>query len=149
MNDSSDFIFPSDDYQGEVGLVAYSDFKCEEPLDFELGGHLDSFNVRYETYGRLNDEKSNAILVCHALTGDHPCAGVYSLSDRKSGWEQYNRALQAARHKQILHNMRQLHRRLPRHDGAVLNKPNDRRALQFVLSRCDNTRYCRSADEAR
>ena len=54
MNDSSDFIFPSDDYQGEVGLVAYSDFKCEEPLDFELGGHLDSFNVRYETYGRLN-----------------------------------------------------------------------------------------------
>ena len=86
MNDSSDFIFPSDDYQGEVGLVAYSDFKCEEPLDFELGGHLDSFNVRYETYGRLNDEKSNAILVCHALTGDHHCAGVYSLSDRKSGW---------------------------------------------------------------
>ena len=86
MNDSSDFIFPSDDYQGEVGLVAYSDFKCEEPLDFELGGHLDSFNVRYETYGRLNDEKSNAILVCHALTGDHHCAGVYSLNDRKSGW---------------------------------------------------------------
>lgn len=51
-----------------------------------MGGQLDSFNVRYETYGRLNEDKSNAILVCHALTGDHHCAGVYSLLDRKSGW---------------------------------------------------------------
>ena len=66
--------------------MAHSDFPCREPLDFELGGRLESFNVRYETYGRLNADKSNAILVCHALTGDHHCAGVYSLDDKKSGW---------------------------------------------------------------
>lgn len=86
MNDSSDFIFPSKDYDGEVGIVAYSDFHCDTPLDFELGGRLESFDVRYETYGRLNADKSNAILVCHALTGDHHCAGVYSLDDKKPGW---------------------------------------------------------------
>ena len=87
MNDSSDdFIFKPEDYEGDVGLVAYSDFHCDEPLDFELGGRLETFNVRYETYGRLNADKSNAILVCHALTGDHHCAGVYSFDDKKSGW---------------------------------------------------------------
>ena len=47
---------------------------------------MESFNIRYETYGRLNADKSNAILVCHALTGDHHCAGIYSLQDRKTGW---------------------------------------------------------------
>ena len=81
MNDFDYFDEP-----GEVGLVEYSDFECSEPLEFELGGKLDSFNVRYETYGRLNEDKSNAILVCHALSGDHHAAGVYSLSDRKAGW---------------------------------------------------------------
>ena len=86
MNDSEDSAFRSGEYEGEVGLVAHSDFPCNTPLDFELGGRLESFNVRYETYGRLNSDKSNAILVCHALTGDHHCAGVYSLDDRKSGW---------------------------------------------------------------
>ena len=86
MNDSEDSAFRSGEYEGEVGLVAHSDFPCNTPLDFELGGRLESFNVRYETYGRLNSNKSNAILVCHALTGDHHCAGVYSLDDRKSGW---------------------------------------------------------------
>lgn len=71
---------------GEVGIVGYSDFFCGEPLDFALGGRLDSFNIRYETYGTLNADASNAILVCHALTGDHHCAGVYSITDRKLGW---------------------------------------------------------------
>ena len=85
MNDSDTGIH-REKYGGDVGIVECADFFCDTPLDFELGGQLDSFNVRYETYGRLNEDKSNAILVCHALTGDHHCAGVYSLLDRKSGW---------------------------------------------------------------
>ncbi len=84
MNDFETPIYP--DEGGDVGIVSYSDYFCEEPLRFKLGGVLESFNIRYETYGRLNADKSNAILVCHALTGDHHCAGVYSLQDRKSGW---------------------------------------------------------------
>ena len=71
---------------GEVGIVNYEDFHCDVPLNFALGGSLKSFNIRYETYGNLNADASNAILVCHALTGDHHCAGVYSISDRKTGW---------------------------------------------------------------
>ena len=85
MNDS-DTVLHREKFGGDVGFVEFSDFSCGEPLDFELGGRLDSFNVRYETYGRLNEDKSNAILVCHALTGDHHCAGVYSMRDKKSGW---------------------------------------------------------------
>ncbi len=85
MNDSDSNIY-QEKGGGDVGIVTYSDFFCDVPLKFKLGGILDSFNVRYETYGRLNEDKSNAILVCHALTGDHHCAGVYSMLDRKSGW---------------------------------------------------------------
>lgn len=84
MNDFEDTSFLEDG--GDVGIVAYKDYFCDTPLHFQLGGVLESFNIRYETYGRLNEDKSNAILVCHALTGDHHCAGVYSLDDRKSGW---------------------------------------------------------------
>ena len=71
---------------GEIGFVSCNDFHCGEPLAFALGGGLKSFDLRYETYGRLNAEKSNAVLVCHALTGDHHCAGIYSLNDKKPGW---------------------------------------------------------------
>ena len=84
MNDFEDTSFLEDG--GDVGIVTYKDYFCNAPLRFKLGGELQSFNIRYETYGRLNEDKSNAILVCHALTGDHHCAGVYSLEDRKSGW---------------------------------------------------------------
>lgn len=85
MNDS-DEIEHVKKYDGEIGLVGFSDYHCASRFEFELGGVLDSFDVRYETYGRLNADKSNAVLVCHALTGDHHCAGVYSLDDRKTGW---------------------------------------------------------------
>lgn len=71
---------------GEVGLVAPVDFVHREPFRFDNGETLPGFTLRYETYGRLNRAKSNAILICHALTGDHHCAGVHSLDDRKPGW---------------------------------------------------------------
>lgn len=85
MNDFST-VNADDKLMGEVGIVSYSTFHSDEPLHFALGGKLDSFDIRYETYGKLNDDASNAILVCHALTGDHHCAGVYSINDRKVGW---------------------------------------------------------------
>jgi homoserine O-acetyltransferase/O-succinyltransferase len=40
----------------------------------------------YETYGTLNADKSNAVLVCHALSGNHHVAGVYSTDDKRPGW---------------------------------------------------------------
>lgn len=74
------------DQSGEVGLVTPQDFHCATPFEFTNGETIPEFTLRYETYGRLNTEKSNVILVAHALTGDHHCAGVHSLKDRKPGW---------------------------------------------------------------
>lgn len=85
MNDAS-HILPDSPVSGEVGIVRFQDFVCEEEFQFENGETIPSFQLRYETYGKLNKERSNGILICHALSGDHHCAGVYSLQDRKPGW---------------------------------------------------------------
>lgn len=71
---------------GEVGLVTPQDFHCSSPFEFENGQTIPEFTLRYETYGRLNSDKSNVILIAHALTGDHHCAGVHTIKDRKPGW---------------------------------------------------------------
>ena len=72
--------------EGEVGFVEYQDFVSDEPFHFESGGSIPALTLRYETYGRLNAAKDNAILICHALTGNHHCAGVYNMDERKRGW---------------------------------------------------------------
>jgi homoserine O-acetyltransferase/O-succinyltransferase len=79
-------IHSTQDEPGEVGLVGWRDFHSRRPFTCELGGELPGFTLRYETYGRLNPARDNAILVCHALSGDHHCAGIHRLSDRKTGW---------------------------------------------------------------
>ncbi len=71
---------------GEVGLVEPRDFTSTEPFACDDGRVLPGFTLRYETYGRLSAAADNAVLVCHALSGDHHCAGIHSLSDRKPGW---------------------------------------------------------------
>ena len=71
---------------GEVGIVHPQDYISRDPFTFECGRTLPGFTLRYETYGRLNATGDNAILVCHALSGGHHCAGIHHLSDRKTGW---------------------------------------------------------------
>jgi homoserine O-acetyltransferase/O-succinyltransferase len=71
---------------GEVGLVEPHDFVSAEPFVFDCGQSIPGFTLRYETYGRLNERRDNAIFVCHALSGDHHAAGIHSLRDRKTGW---------------------------------------------------------------
>jgi homoserine O-acetyltransferase len=89
MNDAA----PDDDIPnatpaepGEVGLVEPRDYVSNEPFTCDDGQILSGFTVRYETYGRLNAARENAILVCHALSGDHHCAGIHALTDKKPGW---------------------------------------------------------------
>jgi homoserine O-acetyltransferase/O-succinyltransferase len=53
---------------------------------FEGGGYLDHVVVAYETWGTLNDDRSNAVLVLHALTGDSHAAGDVGLGHRTPGW---------------------------------------------------------------
>lgn len=71
---------------GEIGLVEWKDYHHSGPFVTEGGHTLNGMILRYECYGKLNSAKDNAVLVCHALSGDHHCAGIYALSDRKPGW---------------------------------------------------------------
>jgi homoserine O-acetyltransferase len=69
-----------------VGLVAteYAEFNTD--LRLESGRLLGPLKIAYERYGKLNTERSNAILVTHAWTGDAHAAGFHSEDDRKPGW---------------------------------------------------------------
>jgi homoserine O-acetyltransferase len=71
---------------GEVGIVAPHDFVYSKPFTFKSGQTLSGFTLRYETYGTLNATRDNAVLICHALSGDHHCAGLHTPEDRKPGW---------------------------------------------------------------
>lgn len=69
-----------------VGLVTVQTEKFTTPLALDCGRTLPSYELVYETYGELNKEHSNAVLICHALSGDHHAAGYYSMQDKKPGW---------------------------------------------------------------
>lgn len=69
-----------------VGIVVPQSVDFSEPLQLSCGRVLPSHTLVYETYGELNASRSNAILVCHALSGHHHAAGYHSPEDRKPGW---------------------------------------------------------------
>ncbi len=69
-----------------VGLVKPQTLAFDTPLALDCGRSLSSYELVYETYGELNADASNAILICHALSGDHHAAGYHSEQDRKAGW---------------------------------------------------------------
>jgi homoserine O-acetyltransferase len=86
MNDAETIDLPARTEPGEVGLVEPRDFVSIESFLFESGQTLAGFTLRYETYGRLNAAKDNVVVICHALSGDHHCAGIHAMTDRKPGW---------------------------------------------------------------
>ena len=72
--------------KNSVGIVSPSSVEINQSLELDCGKTLDNFSLVYETYGKLNAEKSNAILICHALSGDHHAAGYHDINDKKPGW---------------------------------------------------------------
>ncbi|MBF2719297.1 homoserine O-acetyltransferase [Psychrobacter sp. NG254] len=71
---------------GSVGVVTPQNFHFAEPLTLECNRTLPSFDLMVETYGTLNSDHSNAILICHALSGNHHAAGFHSSDEKKAGW---------------------------------------------------------------
>lgn len=72
--------------ENSVGNVAPQRFCRNAPLALKGGGQLPSFELVYETYGTLNVARSNAVLVCHALSGSHHVAGTYADNPNSVGW---------------------------------------------------------------
>ncbi|POP53456.1 homoserine O-succinyltransferase MetX [Zhongshania marina] len=72
--------------QNSVGIVAPQKLHFDQPLQLACGRALPAHDIVYETYGELNADKSNGILICHALSGHHHAAGKHSEDDRKTGW---------------------------------------------------------------
>ncbi len=60
--------------------------RFDAPLQLQSGASIRAYSLSYETYGTLNAEKSNAVLVCHALNASHHVAGVYEGQDKSEGW---------------------------------------------------------------
>lgn len=69
-----------------VGIVTPQTARFDTPIKLRSGAVLDRYELVYETYGQLNADKSNAVLICHALSGNHHVAGLHSEHDKRPGW---------------------------------------------------------------
>ena len=69
-----------------VGVVTPQKARFTEPLKLKSGAVLPEFELAYETYGKLNAARSNAVLVCHALNASHHVAGTYANDPENVGW---------------------------------------------------------------
>ena len=74
------------DSRQSVGIVTPRVARFSEPLALACGRELVDYELVYETYGELNAQRSNAVLICHALSGHHHAAGYHSEEDKKPGW---------------------------------------------------------------
>ena len=71
---------------GSVGLVSPVFLRFDEPLPLASGQSLAAYELAVETYGTLNAERSNAVLICHALNASHHVAGQAADTPSDVGW---------------------------------------------------------------
>jgi homoserine O-acetyltransferase/O-succinyltransferase len=76
----------NDTHTNSVGVVRPQTARFTEPLTLRSGPVLGEYELVYETYGRLNEARSNAVLVCHALNASHHVAGHYAADPHNTGW---------------------------------------------------------------
>ncbi len=81
-------VIPADNTRvpGSVGIVVPQTAHFDVPLALECHRRLAGYDLVYETYGTLNADASNAVLICHALSGSHHAAGFHKAADSKPGW---------------------------------------------------------------
>ena len=68
-----------------LGVVTPQVYRHEAPFSLAIGATLPRFDLVFETYGELNERRSNAVLICHALSGNHHAAGFHE-GDARPGW---------------------------------------------------------------
>jgi homoserine O-acetyltransferase/O-succinyltransferase len=71
---------------GSVGHVQPQSMHFSQPLPLRSGAVLPHYSLVFETYGTLNAQKTNAVLVCHALNASHHVAGTYADQAKSEGW---------------------------------------------------------------
>jgi len=71
---------------GSVGVVTPQSFRFDAPLALASGASVDGYELTVETYGQLNADRSNAVLVCHALNASHHVAGIAADDPTNIGW---------------------------------------------------------------
>ena len=69
-----------------IGIVSPRSMHFAEPLALKSGARIGDYTLMYETYGTLNADRSNAVLVCHALNASHHVAGTYADQPKSAGW---------------------------------------------------------------
>lgn len=77
--------FGADQRAAKVGLLV--DITPKDAFVFECGEVMETITLAYQTYGTLNAKKTNAILICHGLTGDQYIAGVHPVTGKRGWWE--------------------------------------------------------------
>jgi homoserine O-acetyltransferase len=83
-----------------------------EGLALDCGVTIRPLSVAYRTYGTLNAARSNAVLVCHALTGDQYVAETQPVTGKPGWWDSLGRPRPAGGHRPLLRHLRQRARRL-------------------------------------
>ena len=83
---SEDAFYSSDSVRSAAALRHVQYVTFDEPMALSLGGRLERVRVAYETYGRLTDRRDNAVLICHAISGDSHVAG-HDADDDPGWWE--------------------------------------------------------------
>jgi len=86
IHDVPEYFAPDENSVGLVVTQSWTPDLPPEGFPLECGRALPSITLAYETYGKLNEARDNAILIVHALSGDAHVAGIHSPSDRKAGW---------------------------------------------------------------
>jgi homoserine O-acetyltransferase len=77
---------PNPESKDSVGIVVPQTLHFDQPLQLACGRALPEHDIIFESYGQLNSDKSNAVLICHALSGHQHAAGIHRADDRKPGW---------------------------------------------------------------
>ena len=106
--------------KGSVGIVTTQYYHHPSPLVLESGETLPSLTLAYETYGKLNREQSNAILVCHALSGDAHVAGFHEGEKRAGLVGCSHRSGQGTRYRPVFRDLLEHHRRMQRFNRPVI-----------------------------